>query len=201
MKRILSAALALIAAAALSACDKEEDSVSVSNYTPPSSVTVMVESGDTAVPMEVDVSDMKNPFAYRSLIIDLPEGFVTDEQVIEDAGMMIAYKGDSKTSTDCYTFTNLGTKSSIDNIDKDGMAEDYRTQFEGFLKFDKFASTKCGEYDALDIAYQRNVMKATIYQREYYIFADNDTYVIHYTTEKEKNIKEYEESLTTIDIK
>ena len=79
MKKFLAAVLTAMLALSMTACGSEEEETS-SDYTPPSNITIYVESGDTAVPVDVDVSNMTNPFAYITMIIDLPKGFVADQQ-------------------------------------------------------------------------------------------------------------------------
>ena len=198
MKKILVLALVVLMVVSATACgSKDVDDT----YSAPTSITVYVESGDTAVPVEVDVSNMSNPFVYNTLIIDLPKGFVADKQTSKDAGIVLAYKGSSTTSTDCYTFDDTGAKQSVKNLDKDEMTDSYKEQFEGFNKFDKFSQTKCSGFDAIYIGFERKIVYAFIFKRQYYIFADNTTYVINYTTEKEKNLNEYEQSLNSIIIK
>ncbi|MBQ3692772.1 MAG: hypothetical protein II931_05580 [Clostridia bacterium] len=202
MKKFLAAALAVLMAAAMTACGSEENANTLgSDYTPPESITVYVESGDTAVPVEIDTSNMSNPFAYNTMVIDLPEGYVADEQTIKDAGMVLAYRGTSTTSTDCYTFADTGSVQNIDDVDKDTLTKDYKGQFEGFTEFSTFEKTKCSGFDAIDIGFDRKIGNAKIYQRQYFILTDTNTYVINYTTEKKKNLEEYEQSLTTIAVK
>ncbi len=200
MKKFLAAALTAILALSMTACGSEEDETP-SDYTPPSNITIYVESGDTAVPIDVDVSNMTNPLAYGSMIIDLPKGFIADQQTTKDAGVVLAYKGSAKTSSECYTFANTGSNRDINEITEEEMTTDYLSQFDGFTEFSSFSKTKCNGFDALDIGFERKIQKATVYQRQYFIFTDNDTYVISYTTEEKKTIDDYEKSLTTIIVK
>ncbi len=200
MKKFLAAVLTAMLALSMTACGSEEEETS-SDYTPPSNITIYVESGDTAVPVDVDVSNMTNPFAYITMIIDLPKGFVADQQTAMDAGAVIAYKGSAKTSSECYTFANTGSIGDINEITEEEMTANYLSQFEGFTEFSNFSKTKCDGFDALDIGFERKIQKATVYQRQYFIFTDSDTYVISYTTEEKKTIADYEKSLTTIIVK
>jgi len=198
MKRLLLLVLAITMLVSFAACNKDENVES--DYVPPTSIVIYKESGDTAEPIEVDVSHMSNPFAYDRLIIDLPKGFTTDDQTIKDAGMVLAYKGSGNTSTDCYTF-NHSDEKSVDDIDETKMSDIMQSEMEGFKGFNKFSKVKCCGYDALEISFDRLFMDNLLFQRQYYIFTGSETYVINFTTEEEKNLKDYEESLKTIMIK
>lgn len=195
MKKYLSLIMALIMIVSLTACGNDADTES--DYESPASIVLYKESGDTAEPIEVDVSHMSNPFAYDTLVIDLPKGFTSDEQTISDAGMVLAYKGSGTTSTDCYTF-NHSDEQSINDVNEDELSKVMKEELEGFKGFDKFSKVQCCGYDALEINFERLFMGNLLFQRRYYIFTGSKTYVINFTTEKEKNLKDYEESLKTI---
>lgn len=199
MKKFVSALLAAMMMFALTACG-DDDSGDVSSNAP-DTFTISVESGDTAVPLVVDVSHMTNPFYYGTLIIDLPKGFVSDPQTNQDAGMVIAYKGDSTKSTDCFTFDDTGTKDDIEDADINDLTESYKEQFESFQQFDVFEKTKFSGHDALSLGFELEIMGARIFQRQLYIYTDKTTYVINYTTEKEGNLKDYDQSISSIMIK
>ena len=53
-------------------------------------------------------------------------------------------------------------------------------------------------FDALEINFDRMFLGNLLFQRRYYIFTGSKTFVINFTTEEEKNLKDYEESLKTI---
>ena len=76
-----------------------------------------------------------------------------------------------------------------------------KEELEGFRGFSKFSKGQCCGYDALEINFNRMFLGNLLFQRRYYIFTGSKTFVINFTTEEEKNLKDYEESLKTIMIK
>lgn len=150
---------------------------------------------------EIDTSEMSNPFVFEKMAIDLPSDFNVDEATEEDS-IKIVYSDNAADTGDNYTFTSAGSSDDISIYTQEAIEETYISMFEGFDGIDTYTTLTCDGYDALSISYDINYADVDMHQNQLYLFTDDDTYIITFTTvaddSADKKDEQFNESVKTI---
>lgn len=150
---------------------------------------------------ELDTSKMSNPFVFEKMAIDLPSDFNVDEATEEDS-IKIVYSDNAADTGDNYTFTSAGSSDDISIYTQEAIEETYISMFEGFDGIDTYTTLTCDGYDALSISYDINYADVDMHQNQLYLFTDDDTYIITFTTvaddSADKKDEQFNESVKTI---
>lgn len=150
---------------------------------------------------ELDTSEMSNPLVFEKMAIDLPSDYNVDE-LSDESGVTVVYSENAIDTGDNYTFTSAGSSDDISIYTQEAIEETYTSLFDGFDKIDTYETLTCDGYDAISISYNINYADVDMHQNQLYLFTDDDTYIVTFTTavddSTDKKIDQFNESVKTI---
>lgn len=150
----------------------------------------------------LDTSNMKNPFTFSDFAIDLPEGFYTDEAT-ESGDIPSAYAPDYPIHSDNYTFTELKIKTDPNAYTQAELDSIYSETLENYSGLKEYDQTECCGFKALKIYYTATVplddgTEITVEQHQFFVFTDDNAYIVTFSTDNKDYLDAYEASLDTI---
>ena len=150
----------------------------------------------------LDTSDMKNPFTFSDFAIDLPEGFYVDDAA-ESGDIPSAYAPDYPKHRDNYTFTELKTKRDPNAYTQAELDSIYSEALDNYSGLRSYDQTECCGFKALKIHYTATApaddgSEITVEQHQFFVFTDDNAYIVTFSTDNKDYLDAYEASLDTI---
>ena len=137
----------------------------------------------------------KNTYEFEGIVAAIPNDFY----VVEDSSPVTAYSDADNDSglIDSVSFTLAGV-DSLSNYDKDKITNLYSSNFSGFTGISRYETSKVGDNDIIIVTYGLQYEEFKTIQSQAWIFLDDKSIIITYTSMTGTYDEDFEFSIQNI---
>lgn len=150
---------------------------------------------------ETAVLAMKNPLTIGEITLDLPEDCVIDlgdDFSTESGKLPTVYTNQFPERTDNINFNVTGQQQNPEFYTAAAIEEIIGSMLDDFSGVTYYEQTECCGYTALKVKYTFTVDGKLLRQTQFYIFTNNDMYLITFTAEDEQFEQKFDQSIQSI---
>ncbi len=181
MKKLAAALLSMCLVLCCTACGEEE--------TP-----------ENDAEKQAAVANMASPLTIGDMTIDLPLNFyvVADSNDTGTDKMPVVYMDQYPKREDNITFTMTGEKQNPEYYTATAIDNIMSSLLDDYSGVTSYIQDECWGYTAVKAKYKFNYEGKERLQTQYYIFTDDDMYLLTFTAEDETVDAQFEQAITTI---
>ena len=159
-----------------------------------------VETNDSNPEKQAAVENMKSPLTIGKLTIDIPLNFYVkiDSDGTGTDKMPVVYMDQYPNRQDNITFTMTGKKQNPEYYTATAIDNIMSTMLDDYSGVTSYVQGECWGYTTVKAKYKFHFEEKDRLQTQYYIFTDDDMYLLTFTAEDEAVDSQFEQAITTI---